>query len=110
MEHMCPNCHIAVRETDYFCFNCGKNLHPVPLRTDILTECLYYGASILFPPLGFWWGIKYLRQSDPASKRIAYVSMLLTVASSIIVMVWSIQLINGISAQVNQQMDIMQGF
>lgn len=110
MEHTCPGCHTAVRETDYFCFNCGRNLHPVPLRTDGLTEFLYYIVSILFPPFGFWWGIKYLRQNDPASKRIAYISMILTVISAIIVVTWSIQLISGISAQVNQQLDTMQGF
>lgn len=110
MEHICPNCHTAVRESDYFCFNCGKNLHPVPLRTDKFTEFMYYGASILFPPLGFWWGIKYLRQNDPASKRIAYISMGLTVITTILATVWSVQLVNGISTQINQQLETIQGF
>lgn len=107
MEPTCPVCHTVVRPSDYYCFNCGKNLHEKPLSTSKLTEYAYYIASVLVPPLGFWWGIKYLRQADPVSKRIGIVSMVLTVIASIVVTMWSMQLVQDISGQVNQQ---MQGF
>lgn len=110
MNPRCPTCHTEVRESDYFCFNCGKNLKAKPLNTALQTEILYYAASIFLPPLGFWWGIKYLRQNDPVSKRIGIISMVLTVIATIITFSWGVVFVNSVSSQVNEQMNLMQGF
>ena len=110
MEPTCPVCHTVVRASDYFCFNCGKNLHEKPLSTSRTTEIMYYLGSLLLPPIGLWWGFKYLRQEDPDSKRIAYVCMAITVVSTIIAVRWTMQFMNGINAQVNQQLQGLQGF
>ncbi|MBI5019176.1 zinc ribbon domain-containing protein [Candidatus Gottesmanbacteria bacterium] len=110
MRPFCPTCHTEVRETDYFCFNCGKNLKAKPLSTSLQAEILYYAASIFLPPLGFWWGVKYLRQHDPVSKRIGIVSMLLTVIATIITFAWGVRVMNSVSSQVNEQMNLIQGF
>lgn len=110
MEPMCPVCHVAVRPADFFCYNCGKNLHQKPLATTKLTEYMYYAGSILLPPIGLWWGFKYLKQSDEASRRIGWICVILTIISSVVVTVWSVQLFQGINAQVNQQMQGIQGF
>jgi hypothetical protein len=110
MEPICPKCHTAVRPSDYFCFNCGANLHPKPLSTDIATEIMYYAGSILLPPLGFWWGIKYLRQPDAASKRIGILCMVLTTISTIVSSIWLVNYFNKLNSQVNQQLNSLQGF
>lgn len=110
MEPTCPKCHTAVRATDYFCFNCGANLHPKPLPTNLTTELMYYAGSILLPPLGFWWGVKYIQQPGAASKRIAILCMVLTTVSLIISSVWLVNYFNKLNAQVNQQLNGLQGF
>ena len=110
MEPTCPKCHIAVRPSDYFCFNCGAPLHPKPLSTNLATEIMYYAGSILLPPLGFWWGFKYLRQPDAVSKRIAILCMVFTTVSFIITSIWAVGYINKINATVNSQLNGLQGF
>ena len=110
MEPTCPKCHTAVRPTDYFCFNCGVNLHPVPLSTTLTTEIMYYIGSIALPPLGFWWGIKYLKQNDPASKRIGILCMALTTVSFIFSSMWLVNYANTLNAQVSRQLNGLQGF
>lgn len=110
MEPTCPQCHVAVRPTDFFCYNCGKNLHAKPLSTSLTTEIMYYAGSILLPPLGFWWGMKYLKQPDAASKRIGVISMALTTISSIITSVWVINYIKMLNATVSSQLNGLQGF
>ncbi|MEY4731701.1 MAG: hypothetical protein RL681_647 [Candidatus Parcubacteria bacterium] len=40
--------------------------------------------SICLPPLGLWPGIKYVRHSDPDTKRIGLIAIVLTILSSAI--------------------------
>jgi len=110
MEPTCPTCHTIIRPTDYFCFNCGKNLHEKPLSTNRTTEFLYYFGSILLPPLGFWWAYKYYKQTDGDSKRIALICAILTIVSVILATMWSIQIMDKVNIQINQQFQSIQGF
>jgi hypothetical protein len=110
MEPTCPQCHVIVRPTDFFCANCGKNLKTKPLSTTLTTEIMYYIGSIALPPLGFWWGIKYLKQNDALSKRIGIVCMVLTAVSFIISSVWIVGYINKLNATVGNQLNNLQGF
>lgn len=110
MEPVCPQCHVIVRPTDFFCYNCGKNLKAKPLPTSLVTEIMYYTGSVLLPPMGFWWGIKYLKQPDSASKRIGVVSMILTTVSFILTSIWLVGYINKLNATVSSQLNGLQGF
>ncbi|MCX6791507.1 MAG: zinc ribbon domain-containing protein [Candidatus Gottesmanbacteria bacterium] len=110
MEPTCPQCHVIVRPTDYFCSNCGKSLHAKPLSTSLTTEIMYYAGSLVLPPLGYWWGIKYLKQTDAVSKRIGIVCIVLTTISFIVTSIWIVDYINKISATVNTQINGAQGF
>lgn len=109
MEPTCLQCHAIVKLTDYFCANCGKNLKEKPLSTSPAMEILYYLGSLALPPLGIIWGIKYLRQADPKAKRIGVVSIILTLISGIITIIWTMNLINGVSAQLNSQLNGIPG-
>ncbi len=106
---MCPVCHVAVRPADFFCYNCGKNLHEKPLVTTKFTEYLYYAGSFLLPPLGLWWGFRYLKQADARSRMIGWICVILTIVSSVVVTVWSVHLFQGITAQVNEQLQGVGG-
>lgn len=101
MEQTCPVCHQNVDATDFFCRNCGKKLHEPPLSTNIALEILYYIGSVLLPPFGLVWGIKYIKQPDPAARRIGIVSIVLTVVSLLVTILWTMQLIKGLTAQAN---------
>ncbi len=71
---------------------------------------MYYIGSLVLPPLGYWWGIKYLRQPDAASKRIGIITIVLTTVSFIVTSIWVVQYINQISASIGTQYNGLQGF
>jgi len=110
MEPTCPQCHTIVRPTDFFCANCGKSLKAKPLPTSLATEIMYYIGSLVLPPLGFWWGIKYLKQDGTASKRIGILCMVITTISFIVTSIWAVDTINKINAAVGGQLNGLQGF
>jgi len=99
MEPVCPFCHQIVRDSDFYCSSCGRKLHEKPLPTSIFVELLYYLGSILLPPLGIFWGIKYLKQNDEDAKRIGLLSIVFTVISFIVTIIWTMSLIRSISSQ-----------
>ena len=106
MENLvkCPVCHLEVRPSDYFCFNCGKNLKPKPLSTSLTKQILIYLESIFLPPMGFLWGIRYLRQKGSASRAIAIIAIILTVVSLVLLIKFTNDLAKIINEQVNRQL------
>lgn len=67
--------------TSYFCSNCGKKLHEKPLSASVLKQAGMYLVSVLLPPFGLWWAVKYLRQGDSTGKKIGIAIIALTVIS-----------------------------
>ncbi len=106
MEPTCPRCHTQVRTTDYFCYNCGKNLHPAPLQTDAMTLVGFFLKVVLLPPMGILWGLQYFCQNDDRSKIVGIAAMVVTVVEIILVVQWMISILNGVSGQINS----FQGF
>lgn len=109
MEPICPVCHVTVRPSDFYCYNCGKNLHEKPLMISTLMEYGYYAGSLLLPPLGLWWGWRLFRQADPRARRMGILNIAITVISTIVFSLWSVQLFQSINAQVNSQLNGIQG-
>jgi len=107
---VCPSCHVGVRSSDYFCFNCGKNLKPKPLSTSITKQISIYLGSVLLPPLGLVWGIRYLREKDNTSKVVGVIAIILTVITLILLVKFTNNLIKTINEQVNSQLEGIQGF
>ena len=105
---ICPKCHVAVKTTDYFCYNCGTNVHPKPLSTSVTTQLLIYIGSITLPPLGLFWGFKYLRQPDQGSKIVGIVAIILTIIILVLTVIFTVNLVNTINTQVNQQLQNVQ--
>lgn len=107
---ICPVCHVAVRATDYFCFNCGKNLHPKPLSTSIGKQFLIYIGSILLPPMGIIWGMRYLRQKGGASKGVGLTAIVITIIVLVMLMKYTTEAISLANKEVERQLNMYQGF
>ena len=101
----CPQCHIEVRQTDYFCFNCGKNLHPAPPSTSISTQLGLYLKSFLIPPFGIFWGFPYLLQPKISSKLVGLVTITLTLLSLYLTIVAVRGLIDNMNEQITSQLN-----
>src|SRR5258708_5308322 len=96
-EQICSTCHAASPASAYFCANCGKPLHEKPPPISLYGQAYVYAISFFIPPSGFWYGWKYLKQSDQASRRIGTLAIILTLVS-IIISFWIIQaMINSLS-------------
>lgn len=100
----CPACHTLIRPTDYFCFNCGKNLKAKPPSISVTSQIILYLVSIFLPPFGILPAMKYLRQPDQKSKIIGGVAIVLTIISLIFTALFLINLMNTVNQQVNSQL------
>jgi hypothetical protein len=107
---LCPKCHVPVKSGDYFCSNCGTNLHPAPPSISIGSQLLLYLGSLLLPPMGIIWGFRYLRQPDSKSKAVGLIAMILTIVILVITVQVTVGFINTVNEQVNQKVGNFQGF
>jgi hypothetical protein len=98
----CPSCRQPVKLTDYFCPNCGKNLHLRPLSTSASSQIALYLKTLLLPPFGFLWGYRYLRQSDSNSKLVGWIVIIITTIEIIWLTQSTISMINTFSQQIFQ--------
>ena len=80
----CPQCGAAVPPDAHFCPRCGKELSEPPFSMSIIGQVGLYALSIFLPPLGLWPGIKYARKKDPTARRIGWIAIALTIASTVV--------------------------
>jgi hypothetical protein len=83
-QTICPTCHAVNPPDAYFCSNCGKALKEKQLPITLSRQVGVYFVSIFLPPFGLWYAYKYFRQPGPQARRIAIVSTILTIASTVI--------------------------
>ena len=105
----CLVCHVSVRPSDFFCYNCGHNLHPTPPSTTISTVITLCLGSMILPPMGFIWSIKYLKSQDSKARNIGLVLIGITVLVLVIATRYTITTYNAAMKQVNQIQNL-QGF
>ena|SRR3990167_11413942 len=106
---VCSNCHQNIRPSDYFCFNCGKNLHPLPLSISFGRQIYIYLGSIFLPPMGFIWGIRYLRQNDTKSKIVGATAIILTFLIFYLAYIYTVQFFDAVKSQFNTQLPDVYG-
>ncbi len=107
---LCPGCHVAVRPTDYFCFNCGKNLRAAPPGTTPADQIKLYLGSVFLAPMGIFWGLRYLRVDNGRSKIVGIIAMALSVVTLILVTRYTVNLVNTLNTQVEKQLQGIEGF
>ena len=108
---ICPYCHTTLPYNSYFCFNCGKKVHEPPIS--IWTEMKVYVYSILLPPIGFWYGYRYLTGKDsikdPAGKRVGWVAIILTVVVCVFAVWGTISAVKSLTGALSTQMNQLNG-
>jgi hypothetical protein len=104
----CPKCHQQAPLHAYFCPNCGENLRPVPAKTDLSSQIGLYTKSVLLPPLGIVWGLRYLKNERWQSRLIGLTAIVITVVVIVVGVKLTIELINNINEQVNSQLQNIQ--
>jgi hypothetical protein len=107
---ICPICHVPVRQTDYFCYNCGHNLHPKPPSVGIVKQIGLYLGSVLFPPLGIFWAWPYIRQNGLKYKIIGLITIGLTVGSLVFSLVFVYNYVKEAADQASLELNRLQGF
>lgn len=100
----CPFCHVELKPTDYFCFNCGKNLKPKPPSTSLTRQIIIYLESFFLPPYGIIIGIRYLRQKDNTSKIVGMIAIILTILSIFVFIKVTLDLIAAVNTQIDNQL------
>ncbi len=108
-KSICPKCHTEVRATDYFCLNCGKNIHEKPASTSLESQAMLYLGSIFLPPMGVIWGWRYLKADDQKSKIVGITAMVITVIVLLLAVKWTVDIVNAVNKQMGQ-FNSMQGF
>lgn len=106
----CPVCHVNIRPTDYFCYNCGKSLKNKPISLSLANIILYLVGSIVLVPMGIIWGIRFFRKGDSNAKIYGIFLIVLTLIELIVLTKFTIDLVNTINDQVNLQLQNLQGF
>ena len=106
----CPTCHAPLRADYYFCYNCGKSIKSAPPSTSLSKQILLYLGSVLLPPMGIFWGWKYLRHNDPKSRMIGIIAVVLTVVSLIVTTKIAVDYMNKVNEEVSRQLNGLQGF
>jgi uncharacterized membrane protein YvbJ len=80
----CPYCGAPVQKDFMFCERCGKPLKGGQLSVTVMMQIGIYAMSLFLPPLGFWPGVKYFRDSDPKAKQIGMIAIALSIVSLIL--------------------------
>ena len=106
----CPVCHIQIPAADYFCPNCGKELHEKPLSTSVGKQIGIYLTSFFLPPLGLWPGIKYLRQKDQKAQVVGIIAVFLTILSIGLAVYYFMQFLSFTQQSMNVNLDKLQGY
>ena len=105
----CPVCHTDVRVTDFFCFNCGKNLRPKPLSTSTFKQIGLYLGSFFLPPMGIIWGIAYLKEERVEAKIVGIVAIILTLVSIVATVMFIVNFTKTLNQQLNSQLPNFPG-
>lgn len=101
---VCPFCNANISLSSFFCQNCGKKLRERPLSTSILRQIFIYLVSMLLPPYGIWYGIKYLKQNNNNAKAIGIVAIVLTLISLMFMVVTTMSLVNTVNQLLSGKM------
>ena len=71
---------------------------------------MYYVGAILLPPMGFIWGWRYVKESDPVAKTHGIILIILTAIELIYLTFWTMNFFQTINATINSQLKGVEGF
>jgi hypothetical protein len=97
----CPACQFKTESDWFFCPSCAKELKEKVPVISISKQILIYGVSFFLAPLGLGWGLKYIKSTDQKTKKVGIISIVLTVASIILMIMASKNFIDQYSKILN---------
>lgn len=103
---LCPHCHQSITSDDYFCPKCGHKLRTTPPSTSLTGFLVLFIKTLLLPPFGFYWGYRYLRQSDKKSHYIGIFVILLTAVETIYLIYSTIIIVETFNQQLLHQQEL----
>lgn len=77
-DNLCKSCKREMPMDANFCPYCGARI-----STDISLsrQVTIYALSLALPPIGFWYGYKYLKEKNDVSQKIGITAIFLTLVS-----------------------------
>lgn len=102
MNQTCKHCKAGVLENFYFCPNCGKKIKEPPFKFSLGKAILLILESVFLPPLGIIPGIKYFLKNDHKAQILGIILIGLTIASTIIGIIFTVNLIKGTMKTYNE--------
>lgn len=103
MQEFCPHCKSAIPQGVNFCPNCGHQIREPKLTTG--KKIGLYIFSILVPPFGIIPAIRYLRNSDPSTKKVGTILLVLSILSFAVNLWIGIYFMNTLNATINKQLN-----
>ncbi len=95
MNLTCKYCKASVAENFYFCPNCGKKIKEPPFKFSLSKTIVIILESVLIPPFGLIPGIRYFLKNDHKAQIIGMVAIGLTIISTIVGIMFTINLFKG---------------
>lgn len=81
VDRICPYCKAVVEPVFRFCPYCGKPLEEMFLGIGVGKQIYVYFLSLLLPPYGIIWAMRYMKSPNPQVKTVAWVAIILTILS-----------------------------
>ena len=100
----CPYCHQPLSLTSHYCSSCGRKISYSPLSTSTPAQIFLYLKTLIFPPLGFILGKRYLRQGDSKSVFIGLIAIFIAFVEITTLSLLTIHYINTAAAELHQQL------
>lgn len=95
----CPNCGSILVPGSNFCPQCGLQITQNAQDISIGKQIYQYIFSLILPPFGLVWAIKYIKSGSEQQKRVGIIIIAITVVSLLL----SIWFVVGFFQNLNQQ-------
>lgn len=92
----CKFCGKEVPIDSTFCPNCGKKLKEESMSLG--KELGIYVFDVFLAPFGLVWFFKYFRSLDSAKKRVAYMSLLITIVTVVLTVYITVGYIKSVTS------------
>lgn len=102
IDQKCPFCGKPVNPSLPFCPYCGNKLSLASGPLSVMQQVKIYAVSALLAPLGLYYFFKYFRNEDQQKKKIAYIALILTIVTGVILIYTSLNFISTMDRYTNQ--------
>ncbi len=101
---VCPFCHQPIEAGVSQCPFCGHSLQLSPPPISVFKQLAIFTGSFFLPPMGFFWGVRFLKKPDRLSKNVGIIAIILTVFSLYLTILLTVKFVQDFNQQVSQEM------